>query len=279
MFEGTWDETVAMEHLTQTVSNLQVEPQQLSYLLPQIWTEPVREDCLWHEQTATGNLQGGIHILWSSFPLLCLHTGQVFGPVVFSLQGEPARDLFLDEAINWALGHGLLESMNGVSVEKSLVVFGTGVLKLHTTVDQQHFIKLLPIGRPNQLEMTNKGRGEETSYLLAPGILLHPRQRFQNSGEGGLWSFYSPGRWDAGAQRGKDNLIAELKVLVYVRDNLRRRRDRWFFLGDMEELAHLSILNYHQTHQNTKPKLYPHSQKRSIMGFYLFGLICRETFR
>ena len=63
MFEWTRDETVAMKDLIQTVSDLQVESQQLSYLLPQIWTEPICEDRLWHEQTAASDLQSGIQFL------------------------------------------------------------------------------------------------------------------------------------------------------------------------------------------------------------------------
>lgn len=231
MLERTRDETVAMQHLAQTVPDLHVKSQQLPHLLPQVRTQPVREDSLRHQQAASSDLQSGMRLLGHLPPP---HLAECFGPVLAVLHGEIAGDLFLDESIDRALGHGLLEGVNGLTVEKGLVVFCAGILKVHAAVDQQHFVKLLPIRRPNQLEITRKGSSEVVRYLPAPSILLHSRKRLQNATQNCHRGLDPPGGRDAGAQRGEYDLVAEVKVVVDVRDYLGRGLDRGLFLGTVE---------------------------------------------
>lgn len=230
MLERAGDEAVAMQHLAQTVPDLQVKPQQLPHLLPHVRTQPVREDSLRHQQTASSDLQSGMRLLRHPLPP---RLAECFRPVLV-LHGQIAGDLLLDKSIDRALGHGLLEGVYGLTVEKCLAVFGSGVPKVDAAVDQQHFVKLLPIRRPNQLEITQKGSSEVVRYLPAPAIFLHSPKRLQDASENCLRGLDAPGRRDAGAKRGKYDLVAEMKVVVDVRDHLGRGVDRGLFLAAVE---------------------------------------------
>ena len=99
-----------------------------------------------------------------------------FAPPAKLLDGDRSIDdalidLHLEQTIKEGIRYGVLEAMDGRSVEIVLKAGFLHFLEIDITINEQQLVELLTVRTPNQLKLLGEVMLEVEGYLAAPGII------------------------------------------------------------------------------------------------------------